>query len=278
MLGGDEPLPTPHELLRAVQYPDRSVVIDLSRTPRAEATEYVEAVLEALTLLRRRTGLPHRIVVDHAHHFLSESASHEVLDLEINGYTLVTYRASTLPAEVISAAEVMLVTCESDPAEIERLRTRCSGCEGVAPDAWATLGRLAVGQAAALPITDEAGGVLRLFWTGQRLTPHVRHREKYVDVPVRASRAFLFHTNGRVPARTLRAFVAALEGQDTRDVEGYLQRGDFSRWVGEAFGDHGLASELRALEEGRGTDARETVAEIVAAIRSRYDLAADEHR
>ncbi|MGE0361403.1 MAG: HAD hydrolase family protein [Vicinamibacterales bacterium] len=277
VLGGDDPLPTPYELLRAVQYPDRSVVIDLSRTPRAEAIEYGEATLAALNQLRRRTGLPHRIVIDHAHHFLIESAAHELLDLEVNGYTLVTYRSSALPMEVIAATEVMLVTCESDPAEIERLRTRCTGCERVTPEAWATVGRLAVGQAAALPITDEAGGMLRVFWTGRRLTPHVRRRVKYVDVPVQASRAFVFSADGQVRvARSLRELVAALEGHDALDPGGYVRRGDFSRWVADVFGDRGLASELRTLEQDRAADPRERVTEIVAAIRSRYDLAADE--
>ena len=46
------------------------------------------------------------------------------------------------------------------------------------------LGHLALGQAIALPVTEESGGELKLFTIGQRLTPHVRHRQKYVDVPV----------------------------------------------------------------------------------------------
>ena len=36
VLGGEDPPPTPRELLRALRYPDRSVVIDLSRLPHDE--------------------------------------------------------------------------------------------------------------------------------------------------------------------------------------------------------------------------------------------------
>lgn len=278
VLGGDEPLPTPYELQRAVQYPDRSVVIDLSRTPRADAIEYVASALEALALLRRRAGLPHRVVVDHAHHFLPGAGATALLDLDVNGYTLVTNRASALPQEFIAATEVMLVTCESDPAEVERLRAGCSWCEGGTPTDWDFIRRLAVGQAVALPITDEAGGAPRLFWTGQRLTPHVTPRGKDVDVPVPASRAFLFHYGGRLwSVRTLGAFVAAIEDVQPVDLSGYLRRGDFSRWVAEVLGDRGLAGELDAIERNRGIDPREAAAEIAAAVRSRYDLASSRH-
>jgi hypothetical protein len=278
VLGGDDPLPTPRELLRALQFPDRSVIIDLSRSTREETVDYVQFVLTTLNVLRRRTGLPHKIVVDEAHRFLQGTDGRDLLDLDFNGYVVVTYRASVLPAPLVAATEVMLVTCESDPAEIEHLRARCAGCHGVPPEAWAALGRLAVGRAAALPITEEAEGLLRPFWMGRRLTPHVRHREKYLDVPVPVSRAFRFHANGGMQeVQTLGALVAVLEKSDPRRMEGYLRRSDFSRWIAEAFGDRGLAGELRTLEHRYGgAEPRGALDEIVAAIRSRYDLAGEE--
>jgi hypothetical protein len=63
--------PTLRELLRALRYPDRSVVIDLSRLPHDEKLRYIRAVLPALNVLRRRTGLPHRILLDEAHYYLT---------------------------------------------------------------------------------------------------------------------------------------------------------------------------------------------------------------
>jgi hypothetical protein len=60
-------------------------------------------------------------------------------------------------------------------------------------------------------------------------------------------------------------------------MEGYLRRGDFSRWLGDVFGDYPLAAELRVLEERhRAGVSADTVPEIVAAIRGRYDLVQDE--
>jgi hypothetical protein len=60
-------------------------------------------------------------------------------------------------------------------------------------------------------------------------------------------------------------------------MAGYLLRGDFSRWIGDVFGDHALASELQALEDRfPARSGEETLPEMASAVRGRYDLADDE--
>ena len=275
-LGGDDPLPTPRDLLRVFRYPDRSVVIDLSHRPQDEKIEYIRAELPALNQIRAQTGLPHRIVVDEAHYFLQDAGAYGLLDLERSGYTFVTYWASRLPRELLAATEVMIVTRESSPAEIDALRRWCSTCEQASPTRWPPLSNLRFGQAVALPITTEAEGDLRLFTIGPRLTPHVRHREKYVDIPVTDVRAFYFSANGRSSrrAQTLRQFVGVLEAEPATRFDSYIRRGDFSRWIREVFGDYPLAQTLQVLEDRHRLAARsDTVAEIATAVRARYDLA-----
>ena len=141
------------------------------------------------------------------------------------------------------------------------------------------MGHPKVGQAVALPITEECGGRLRLFTIAPRLTSHVRHREKYVDVPVSSHREFMFNANGQ-PAhsiRTLRQFVLELEHTPPALLAEYITRGDFSCWIGDVFGDRALAGELRALEERyRAGKHEETLPEMASAVRSRYDLAESE--
>jgi hydroxymethylpyrimidine pyrophosphatase-like HAD family hydrolase len=275
MLGGEDPPPTPRELGRALRYPDRSIVIDLSHLPHDAKTEYIRATLPALNVMRRHTGLPHRILLDEAHYFLHDASTAHLLDLELNGYTVVTYNASRLPTEMLAASDVIIVTCESDPVEIEALRTRCSACQPTDEFRWSLLSHLRPAQALALPVTEEAGGDLRLFTIGKRLTPHVRHREKYVDVPVTESRAFVFTENGHPArrARTLRQFVESVERTSHASVAGYLQRGDFSRWIGNVFGDRALADDLKLCEDRYQIEGTvDVVSDIANAIRSRYDL------
>jgi len=276
ILGGEDPPPPPRDVMRALRYPDRSVVIDLSRLTQDDKLAHIRSTLAALNQLRQRTGLPHRIVIDEAHYFLHEATVNGLLDLERNGYTVVTYCASQLPKALLDSTEVIIVTCESNPAEIDALFKLCGGCVGASHEEWGRISHLRAGQAIALPITAESEGRLRLFTVARRLTPHVRHRQKYVDVPVSDQRAFVFTTMPTVRARTLRQFVNELERSAPRMLTPFVDRGDFSRWIRDVFGDHALAAELRAIESRhRGKASPDTIPELIDAIRARYDLRED---
>ena len=93
------------------------------------------------------------------------------------------------------------------------------------------------------------------------------------------ARAFLFAHNGQTRGRasTLRQFVEQIERSGTATLDGHLRRGDFSRWIADVFGDHPLAGQLRALEARyRSGHDGTTIADVANAIRSRYDLTAEE--
>jgi hypothetical protein len=244
----------------------------LSRLAHDAKLTYIRTLLPGLNRLRRRTGLPHRIVLDEAHYFLHDDEATTLLDFELNGYTVATYSASRLPQALLDATEVMLVTCESNPAEIAALLQCCEARGACNPKEWEILARLRPGQAVALPITAEAGGQLRLFTVANRLTPHVRHRQKYVDVPVSEPGAFVFAPTVRV--RTLRQLVERLEHEPPAVLDPFVQRGDFSRWISDVFGDHVLANELKVIESRHRAApvAADTVPALVDAIRARYDL------
>jgi len=129
-----------------------------------------------------------------------------------------------------------------------------------------------------LPTAAETEGRPRLFTVARRLTPHVRHRQKYIDVPVSEGKAFVFGANGAgARVRTLRQFVVNIERLPAPAIEPFVERGDFSRWIRDVFGDHVLGAELRVIEsQHRFSGAADTGPRIVDAIRSRYELLEDE--
>jgi hydroxymethylpyrimidine pyrophosphatase-like HAD family hydrolase len=238
------------ELARLLRYPDVSVVLDLSRPRKAEKRERVRAILELLVRLRRDTGLPHRVVVDEAHDYLTGPGSPDLLEHDLGGYTLVTYRVSALHPAVRRSAEAVIVTRESDPREIEALGEGRGAAAG--PSEWAALlPGLELEEAILLPGAEEAMGVPQRFRIASRLTSHVRHREKYFDVGVPESRAFVFHYDGdsaRRAARTLDEFAKVIATSAIEKLRSHLERGDFSRWVDDVVADRTLAAQIRELE------------------------------
>jgi len=256
-----------------LRYPDVCVVVDLCRMPPPRKRPFVGELLECMAALRRRTGLPHRVVVDEAHYFLHQQRLPGAIDLDQGGYLLVTYKASRLHPEVLASAEAVIVTGEADPAEAEALRSL--GGQRWEPGEWArTLSGLEIDEAALLPGSEESGEELVRFRIARRLTPHVRHRHKYLEVPVDAGRAFRFQRDGEATgqtARSLQEWLEVLERAPDHTFDRHLERGDFSRWVAHVFADEDLAAELRRIEEDwRAGRAVRPHDRMVRAVRSRY--------
>jgi hydroxymethylpyrimidine pyrophosphatase-like HAD family hydrolase len=276
MLGGDDPPPQARELTRALRHPDVSVIVDLSKIGHREKREYLRTLLPLLVTLRRNTGLPHKILLDEAHYFLSGADATKLIDPELAGYLLVTYRVSMLPAEVREAADtVVMVTRETDPEESKTLLGMCrpQPCANVSPN---TFRDLSTTEAALLPGAEEAHGHVRRFQLAPRQTAHVRHRSKYLDMPVLDAQAFVFTGNGRptARARTLKELTGLLAVLPADRLVGYLRRHDFSRWIEGVFRDRPLATHLRNVEQRVDTDdAREVVDAVAQAIRARYETA-----
>jgi hypothetical protein len=201
-----------------------------------------------------------------------------MIDPELAGYIVVTYRVSALdPAIRTTGDAVTLVTRESDPHEMDALLEMCRPRPPEAASK-ALLRDLQVNEAAVLPGATESHGAIRRFLLAPRLTAHVRHRTKYVDMPIADAHAFIFAEGGHSGprARTLREFVGFLVQLPAERLGGHLHRHDLSRWIGEVFRDRPLALRIRALESRVASDDAHDVAGAIAQmIQARYDTASD---
>lgn len=274
VLGGEDPPPHAREFSRSLRHPDVSVVVDLSRIGHRRKIEYLRTLLPVLAALRRQTGLPHKILVDEAHYFLGGPGAVQLIDPELAGYILVTYRVSDLDPAVRAACDsVVFVTRESNPEEARTLLTMCRPT--AAPEVSAEVfGDLQMSEAALLPGVEEAHGRVRRFQLAPRLTEHVRHRAKYLDMPVSEDQAFVFTENGRrgPHARTLKEFMRNLTSLPEGSLQAHMRRHDFSRWLHDVFRDHPLAGRISGLERQVGEEDTHTLLESIAqCIRARYD-------
>jgi hypothetical protein len=251
VLGGDIHPPDLPDLTRVLRQPQMSVIVDLSHVPYHEKIDYLGTLLPMVARLRKTTGLPHRIVLDEAHYFLHGPDVGDLLDLELGTYTLVTYRLSDLHPNLRAAMDGVILKRTTDTREIDALADIVGRTKLTAE--WRTiLSGLEVGEALLLPGVEEAEDKMVRFRLLPRLTRHVRHKTKYVDVRLAEERGFFFTDLGRnigLPVRSLKEFVEALQTLPLHILEGHAQRGDFSRWVAAVFHDHALASALQKAEQ-----------------------------
>lgn len=281
VFGGEDPPPELPDLARVLRHPDMSVVIDLSHAPYQQKVSYMKSLLPMLAAVRRATGLPHRIVIDEAHYFLREPNIGELLDLALNAYTLVTYRMSDLHPNLRQAIEIVVMKRTTEPREIQAL-AEMSADKSLPPDSMNVLSHLDMEDAVLLPGIEEAGGKLVKFKLFPRLTSHVRHKSKYLDVQLLVEQGFSFTHKGEIiggPARTLKEFVALLAIVPSTVIAGHAQRGDFSNWIGDVFHDHALASDIRKVEQRfRIGHIHELSGSIAKLIRQRYEFSGGEIR
>ena len=266
--------PTPpglDDVERTLRYPDVSTVFDLSAMELDDKRVYVRELLRHLLDVRRRTGVPHRIVVDEAHYFLHDGTVPELLELESGGHTLVTWHATQLHPDVLAACQVIIATRVSDLDEARALHALRGGDADF--DAWfRTLSQLSQEQAALLPGAAESGDSLLRFRVSARLTPHARHWLKYLNKRAPEGRAFVFAGDGGGGGRRAESLGELVEALSKGpDLAGHLRRRDLSRWVRDVFDDRVLANRLQSLEERweEGRLERPHLA-IIAAIRVRY--------
>jgi hypothetical protein len=259
------------EVISVLRHPDISLVVDLSQVHRSDKARYVSELLSQIRILRHATGRPHWVVLDEAHYFLDEAAS-TMVDLTLGGNVFVTYRAASLPARIRNACSVRIATRLTRPREIETLRER-ETTSGPSTD-WAdALPTLAIGEAMLLP--DGTGN-----WEAARIelpprqTDHVRHRVKYLSIPVPTGREFVFTRGGQPTgeqADTIRALAVQVRGVPDDVFVGHLARGDFSRWIADVYVDDTLATEVRGLERVHEYEALSDVRSALARlIESRY--------
>ncbi|QEF97811.1 phosphoglycolate phosphatase [Stieleria maiorica] len=253
VLGAGRLLPHGDDLKMLLQQ-GLSVVLNLSHLEHHQKREYIQQHLPLVAQHRRERGFPHRILLDECHYFLDGTDGVGLLDSQLDGYTLVTYLPSLLPANVLKLVDVVAVTRLAEQKEVDALRnmlddTTFSNVDS--HDWYDQLANLGITEAALLPPTEEVAGRLRRFVVAPRLTTHVRHRTKYFDIPVPEGRQFVFTENGRPvgeTAATLRELSAAASRTTPSVLAGHNRHHDISRWIASLFCDHDLANDVRQLE------------------------------
>lgn len=270
VLGDPHRAPTVTEVMDLLCPPRQEVVVNLLGIALEHRPSFFQSLLPRLQEMRARTGRPHWIVVDEAHHLLPVTWDPASLTLpqKLDNMMFVTVHPESVARPILESVGTLLVVGESPDKTIK------SFCD-------------AVGQKPPRlkPTSLDKGDVL--LWRRECPTPilvhsvpsrseHSRHSRKYAEGNLGPDRSFRFRgPEGKLnlQAQNLVLFRQMASGVDDDTWLYHLRQGDYSQWFGEGVKDPDLAADAKRIEhelcEAPADQSREA---IQAAIEKRYTL------
>ncbi len=258
------------EVLEALVRPGGSAVANLLGIPLADRPAFFLSLLSRLLELRARTGRPHWLVVDEAHHLLPESLDLRALALprEPHGFLLLTVHPESVSVPVLETVGTV-IAIGSTPRETLAGFARAIGVELPAVEA----APLAPGEGLVwLRSTRPDLPPLKLELRAPR-SERQRHARKYAVGELGPDLSFYFRgPEGKLNlrAQNLQMFLQLAQGVDDETWSFHRSRGDYSRWFRERIKDEELARETEAIERDEALHADESRARIREAVERRY--------
>jgi HAD superfamily hydrolase (TIGR01484 family) len=268
-LGSSARAPDITEVFQLLQKPKTSVGVNLVGSPMPDRPLFFGKLLPKIQELRARTGRPHWIVIDEAHHLLPSSWDPvtDMLPDKMTGLILVTVEIGTvLPAVLKSMTGLIAV----GPSPAETIR-QFSHAIGVPRPAYGPRPSR-TGEVTIWLVREEPPRLLSVQVPADSRDTR-RHKRKYAEGRLEPGRSFFFKgPDGKLnlQAYNLMMFVQMAEGVDVETWLHHLHQGEYSKWIREAIKDEDLASEVTQIEQNPETEGTETRKKIIEAIQKRY--------
>jgi hydroxymethylpyrimidine pyrophosphatase-like HAD family hydrolase/energy-coupling factor transporter ATP-binding protein EcfA2 len=267
-LGGAHHPVSLHEALSILEDPKVNLNVNLLGVNLADRPEYFAQLLPSLNILRTRTGRPHWIVLDEAHHLLPAEWGHvpKILPQKLGETVLVTVHAERLAPAILSMIDVVIAVGQS-PETTLRGFGRAAGRQLTWPKGLShKVGQIVIWY----PGGDEPPFTARAIPPGR---DRIRHRRKYAEGNMRDHSFYFRGPDNRqnLRAQNLAIFSQIAEGIDEKTWLYHLRRGDYSRWFRDAVKDRYLADQAERVEQ-RALQPAESRALIRNLIETRYTL------
>lgn len=268
VLGSRKRAPLVEEVCNFLQEPDQNLIVNLLAIGLENRPSFFDQLFPALLELRTRTGRPHWIVIDEAHHLLPSSwtPTTQIVPQDLSGMMLITVHPDHVSSQLLAETDMFVAVGDAP----ERSIRAAAEALGEQPPAIPSV-RLEAGEAVAWrrrPDNDS-------FWFRSipPKTERRRHLRKYAEGELGPDKSFYF--KGRDGTLNLRAqnltlFMQIADGLDDTTWMYHLQRGDYSRWLRESIKDPELADEVADIEAQSGIAPQESRALIRDRIEQRY--------
>jgi hypothetical protein len=245
------------------------IAVNLLRVPPEDRPAFCASLLLQIQELRIRTGRPHWLIFDEAHHLFPAvwAGAGQAIPETLETALAVTVSPDQLAPVLLRQVNTVLAMGQQAQAALQRF----AAASGRPPPGSPHASPPSAGEALLWRVDESAAPRTVRLEPGRKKAR--RHSRKYAEGLLIPERSFYFrgeHGALNLRAHNLVLFVEIAEGVDAATWQFHRQRHDYSRWFEEQIGDAELASETRQIEQNSALDAAASLAAIRAAIRKRY--------
>ena len=276
-LGASDRIPGVSEILEVLKNAGSSISVNLLGVPVSDRPGYFVGLLPRLQELRARTGRPHWIVIDEAHHLLPSELDSASLSIpsSLGSFALISVHPKSVSKALLDTVNCV-IAIGPQPGEIIAEVNEGSGKAWAMPE----------------PIRESGKGVgsgEMMVWQLPESNPPEkvtlepakielrRHKRKYAAGELGEDKSFYFRgPEGKlnIRAHNLNLFAQIAEGVDDDTWSYHLKKHDYSVWLREAVKDDTVADEIAAVEGNANLPPAESRERILETIRKRYTSAA----
>jgi hydroxymethylpyrimidine pyrophosphatase-like HAD family hydrolase len=271
VLGTPERAPSADEVLGLLHEPSQNAIVNLLGIKLEDRPAFFEGLLPRLQELRARTGRPHWIVVDEAHHLLPSAWGPAAVALPqgLAGLVLITVHPDHVSSAALAPVDTVVAVGMS-PEQTMRAFFETLG--------WQTpeLEALTLDSGEAYVWSEHSADRPVRCRIIPSQTQRRRHSRKYAEGDLGPHSFYFRGPNGalNLRAQNLALFNQIADGVDDATWIFHLRQGDYSRWFREKIKDPALADEAYQVELDVKLSAQQSRELIRHAIERRYTGAA----
>lgn len=253
------------EIMAVLRDPDVHANANLLGIALADRPAYFADLLPHLRAMRVRTGRPHWLLVDEAHHLLPRLWGH--VPQRLSESILVTVHADRLAPSILAWIDVVIAVGQSPD---KTLREFAAASER--PPAELPASHAEKDQVACWFVHSGEGPFPMRVIPAQ--AERIRHHRKYAEGDVRYNSFYFRGPTGRhnLKAQNLNVFCQIAEGIGEETWMFHLRRNDYSRWMRDVIKNRDLAAAVEDIEWRLDLSPVQTRALVRAAVEARYTL------
>jgi hydroxymethylpyrimidine pyrophosphatase-like HAD family hydrolase len=272
VLGSAERAPSVDECMQLLAKPDQNAIINLLGLKLADRPAFFMSLFTRVRDLRAKTGRPHWLIVDEAHHVMPADwqSTGLLLPQRLNGILLMSVTPKLLAPATLRLIDSLIVVGEKpremvrEFAEANEIAVPALGLDKI-PGGEALLWHKAAGQPEVV--------VLEPSRTDRR-----RHLRKYAEGSLGEDRSFYFRgPEGKLKlrAQNLIVFMDLADGVDDETWLYHWRRGDVTTWLRSCVKDEPLAERVAVAVRELPDDATRSRERVRELIEETYTLPAE---